>query len=740
MKFINQKNIFVIFLVVILSMTTFLNFPKTAHSATVLKTNELLIKLKDYSKIYNIKSNDLPIEEFQKIILERSEIEWAEPNYSFKTAYIPNDPLYFEQWYLDKIQVPQAWDLTRGGSADVIVAVLDTGVDIDHPDLKNNVWFNKDEIKGDGIDNDHNGYIDDINGWDFINNVPNPKPKFDEAFDSNGIHHGTLIAGIIAGTGDNSAGTAGIAFKSKIMSLRVLNSEGSGTVEHVIQAVKYAVDNGVKVINLSFVGTNKSYFLSEALKNAWQRGVIIVAAGGNETTGEPVNLNNTPNYPVCLDEDDENFIIGVAAVDSADKKASFSNYGSKCIDISAPGTRIYGPLVYNLNYDNFKEYYGGYWSGTSIAAPVVSGLAALVWSINPLLTQKQVQDFIISQADNIDSLNPGLVGQLGSGRVNAYKTIERTFNQAGELPQSYYIITGAGPGGGPHVRIFDLYGQPKSGFFAYAKTFTGGVNVASGDVDGDGRDEIITGAGPGGGPHVRIFDLYGQPKSGFFAYAKTFTGGVNVASGDVDGDGRDEIITSGATSNTQIKIFDFSGNLKNEFFAYQSSFKGGVNIAAGDIDADGQDEIITGAGPGGGPHVRVLNGQGAMELNFFAFNKTFLGGVNVASGDVDGDGRDEILASVASGASPYVRVFSSEFLQLRLQFLAYSREFYQGVNLVTADFDGDQKAEIITSPKKGMEPQINVFSFSSKQLSQFYAYGKQFKGGTSIAVLKTRGY
>ncbi|MDD5626134.1 MAG: S8 family serine peptidase [Patescibacteria group bacterium] len=721
-------------------MTTFLNFPKIAHSSVAPETEELLIKLKDYSKIYKVKSTDLSVEELQKIILERPEIEWAEPNYSFQIAYIPNDPLYHEQWYLDKIQTPQAWDLTQGGSADVTVAVLDTGVDIDHPDLKNNIWLNKDETKGDGVDNDHNGYIDDINGWDFINNIPNPKPKFDEVFDVNGIHHGTLIAGIIAGIGDNLEGTSGIAFKSKIMPLRVLNSEGSGTVEHVIQAVKYAVDNGAKVINLSFVGTNKSYFLAEALKNAWQRGVIIVAAGGNETTGEPVNLNNTPNYPVCLDEDDENFIIGVAAVDSADKKASFSNYGSKCIDISAPGTRIYGPLVYNSNYENFKEYYGGYWSGTSIAAPVVSGLAALVWSVNPLLTQKQVQNFIISQADSIDSLNPNFAGQLGSGRVNAYKTIEHTYNQAGILPQSYYIVTGAGPGGGPHVRVFDLYGQSKGGFFAYAKQFTGGVNVAVGDVDGDGKDEIVTGAGPGGGPHVRVFDLYGQSKTGFFAYQSGFKGGVNVAVGDVDGDGKDEIVTSGATSNNQIRIFSFTGDLRAEFFAYQSGFKGGVNVAVGDVDGDGKDEIVTGAGPGGGPHVRVFNNRGVEQFNFFAFNKTFLGGVNVAVGDVDGDGKDEILASVASGASPYVRVFSSEFLQLRLQFLAYSREFYGGINLVTADFDGDQKAEIITGPRKGMEPQVNVFSFSSKQLSQFYAYTKQFKGGVSMAVLRTKGY
>jgi len=542
-----------------------------------------------------------------------------------------------------------------------------------------------DELKGDGIDNDNNGYIDDFNGWDFVQNVPNPKPKFDKEYTEGGIHHGTLVSGIAAAIGNNLEGVVGVAWKSKIMPLRVLNSEGTGSIEDVIQAVNYAVDNGVKIINLSFVGTNKSYFLAEALKEAWRKGVLIVAAAGNETTGESVNLNENPNYPICLDEDEENFIIGVAAVDNTDHKALFSDYGSNCVDISAPGMRIYGPLVYNPNYD-FKEYYGGYWSGTSISAPIVSGLAALVWSINPLFSHKQVQDFILNQTDEIDSINPDFVGELGRGRVNVYKAVEKAYNQLGGVPQNYYIITGAGPGGGPHVRVFDSVGLPKGGFFAYNEDFRGGVNVAGGDVDGDGLDEIITGPGKG--------------------------------------------------VESEIKVFDLSGNLKNSFVVYPPKFLGGANVAVGDVDGDGQDEIITGAGPGGGPHVRVFDGQGNFKFHFFAFNKNFLGGVNVAVGDTDADNRDEIIVGVASGASSYIRVFNAEFLLLRLQFLAYSKDFYHGTNIAVADFDGDQQVEIISASGPTTEPRVEIFDSLGNHLSQFYAYVRHFHGGVNVATMQ----
>ncbi len=688
---LNQKNILIISILVItlfLSAVCFLFFSQeieTKKTTENFVTGELLIKLKNHSKIYKLKDPGFNLQDWQTIVLEIPEVEWAEPNYLLQASYLPSDPYYHEQWYLDKVKAPQAWDLTKGGSEDIIIAVLDTGVDIDHPDLKDNIWVNLDELKGDGIDNDNNGYIDDFNGWDFVQNVPNPKPKFDKEYTEGGIHHGTLVSGIAAAIGNNLEGVVGVAWKSKIMPLRVLNSEGTGSIEDVIQAVNYAVDNGVKIINLSFVGTNKSYFLAEALKEAWRKGVLIVAAAGNETTGESVNLNENPNYPICLDEDEENFIIGVAAVDNTDHKALFSDYGSNCVDISAPGMRIYGPLVYNPNYD-FKEYYGGYWSGTSISAPIVSGLAALVWSINPLFSHKQVQDFILNQTDEIDSINPDFVGELGRGRVNVYKAVEKAYNQLGGVPQNYYIITGAGPGGGPHVRVFDSVGLPKGGFFAYNEDFRGGVNVAGGDVDGDGLDEIITGPGKG--------------------------------------------------VESEIKVFDLSGNLKNSFVVYPPKFLGGANVAVGDVDGDGQDEIITGAGPGGGPHVRVFDGQGNFKFHFFAFNKNFLGGVNVAVGDTDADNRDEIIVGVASGASSYIRVFNAEFLLLRLQFLAYSKDFYHGTNIAVADFDGDQQVEIISASGPTTEPRVEIFDSLGNHLSQFYAYVRHFHGGVNVATMQ----
>ena len=214
------------------------------------------------------------------------------------------------------------------------------------------------------------------------------------------------------------------------------------------------------------------------------------------------------------------------------------------------------------------------------------------------------------------------------------------------------LITGAGPGGGPHVRILKVtrtfsFGTegvqviPFSDFFAYAPAFRGGVTVAVGDVNGDGVTELITGAGPGGGPHVRVFRVFPsgavRELTGFFAYDPAFRGGVFVAAGDVDGDGRAEIITGpGPSGGPHVRVFRVSGtgtvSELTGFFPYDPAFTGGVAVGAGDVDGDGKVELLTGAGPGGGPHVRVfrLTGAAVAELfGFFPYAPTFRGGVFV---------------------------------------------------------------------------------------------------------------
>ncbi len=730
-------------IIILISLFILLILPPRTKAIEKSKgADSLLIKLKASEKIYKVeKISGYNISDWQEQVLKIPTIEWAEPNYRLESSFLPADPLYDKQWYLDKIKAPQAWDFTKGGNKDIKIAVLDTGVDIDHPDLKDNIWVNKDEIKGDGKDNDKNGYVDDINGWDFVNDGPDPNPKFNEEYTESGIHHGTLIAGVAAAQGNNGEGVTGLAWKNTIMPLRVLDSQGGGNVEEVINAINYAVDNGAKVINLSFVGTDKSYFLKQTLKKAWQEGVTIVAAAGNERGTDPIDLDEKSNYPICLDEDDDNFIIGVAALDSSDKKASFSDYGTKCVDVSAPGSHIYGALAQNSDIEEFQDYYGGYWSGTSIAAPLVSGLAGLLYSINPLFENEQIYDFIINKADSVEVMNPDFQGELGSGRINAYASLDHAHSQMKVLSGGDYIVVGAGPSGGPHVRIFDSAGLSVNGFFAYNKEFKGGVSVAAGDINGDGIDEIITGAKASGGPHVRAFSLNGTPKASFFAYDKEFKGGVSVAVGDINGDGIDEIITgAGPSGGPHVRAFNKSGVQQASFFAYGDNFKGGVNVAAGDINGDGIDEIITGAKAGGGPHVRAFNKNGDVEFQFFAFNKEYRGGVHVSSGDADGDGTSEVITSVGSGASSYVRVFDSVFLLLRLQFLAYGKGFYNGVNVTVEDFDDDGKVEIATVPSYGKSTQIKLFNSQGDQISEFYGFDREFMGGASITTMNSKGY
>ncbi len=202
---------------------------------------------------------------------------------------MPNDPFFSSQWYLSKIKADSAWDKTSD-SPDTVIAVIDSGVQINHPDLKDNIWHNEKEIVGDSKDNDGNGFIDDAFGWDFSNNVPDPSPKFNPGWNESGVSHGTMIAGIIAARGNNKIGVSGLTWRAKIMPLKALNDKGEGRISDVIRAIDYAVNNGADIINLSFVSFNYSEGLQEAIYRAHKAGVIIVAAATNKQSARVIIL------------------------------------------------------------------------------------------------------------------------------------------------------------------------------------------------------------------------------------------------------------------------------------------------------------------------------------------------------------------------------------------------------------------------------------------------------------------
>ncbi len=311
------------------------------------------------------------------------------------------------------------------------------------------------------------------------------------------------------------------------------------------------------------------------------------------------------------------------------------------------------------------------------------------------------------------------------------------------------LATAAGPGGGPHVRGFEPTGAPTpTGFLAYGAGFAGGVFVAVGDLSGGGPAQIVTGAGPGGGPHVRVFEPDNTDAGiGFFAYDPTFAGGVRVAVGDVDGDGRAEIITAaGPGGGPHVRVWTVTGTTPTpsaDVFAYPVAFAGGVFVAAGDLDGDGRAEIVTGAGEGGGPHVRVWRVTGATmtELfGFFAYDPAFTGGVRVAVGDVNGDGKADVITGAGPGGGPHVRVFdgaqllAGHVVELK-SFFAYDGSFTGGVYVAAGDVNGDGKADLVTGAGPGGGPHVRVFDgLTLAGIGSFFAYDLSFTGGVAVGV------
>ncbi len=365
------------------------------------------------------------------------QVLYAEPNYICHAYIKPNDPLFARLWGLENtgqdggqsgadINATAAWN-SGTGSAGVVVGIIDSGMDYRHEDLKANVFTNSSEdawsdplnpATGNKIDDDHNGYVDDWKGWNFVNNTNDP-------VDDNS--HGTHVAGTIGAAGNNGVGVTGVCWQIRLLPLKFLNANGDGNTYNAAKAITYAADLKVKILNNSWGGTDNATYLLEAVQYAADKGVLFVAAAGNDG----LNTDEYPNYPACYEVGN---IISVAASDQSDQRALWggednpsdecgftcnnvmaatpgSNYGPHSVDLAAPGKGIWSTVP------------GGYarFDGTSMASPHVAGAAALIWSKYPGLSSSQVRDRLFANVDQV----AGFTGVVATnGRLNLFKAMQ----------------------------------------------------------------------------------------------------------------------------------------------------------------------------------------------------------------------------------------------------------------------------------------------------------------------------
>ncbi|MFZ0034685.1 MAG: S8 family serine peptidase [Sedimentisphaerales bacterium] len=458
--------------------------PKNAKAPTMDRIYKLAVELEKGQSLEDV------VAEYNK----DPDVEYAELNYIVSIDSIePNDTYYLLQWALANtgqmypwdgrfreppgtvdcdIDASEAWDITTG-SSEVVVAVIDTGVDYNHRDLQENIWWNADEIAGNGIDDDNNGYVDDVHGYDFSNRDNDP-------IDDDG--HGTYCAGIIAARTDNSLDIAGVCWNAQIMAVKFLDADGHGFLDNAADSIIYATDNGADILSNSW-GVKPSQILEDAIEYAVSRGVIVVASAGNDN-------NSSPYYPAAY-----NSVISVAATDSNDDKASFSNYGS-WVDLAAPGVDILSLRASGTSMGMVYDAYTTIMSGTSMACPHVAGACALLLSVNSPLSSDGANAILKSTAD---TLNDPCI--CASGRLNVGRAIRAAVTSKGYVNldrPSYSCDTNIGilvsdldlaGSGSCYVSVTTSGGDSEAVILSDAGSgvgiFTGSIATGSGDPSED---------------------------------------------------------------------------------------------------------------------------------------------------------------------------------------------------------------------------------------------------------------
>ena len=357
------------------------------------------------------------IEDFIDQLYSTGYFEIVEPVYGYRASFTPNDPNFSSQWYLQKINAPQAWDITQG-SEDITIAIVDTGGNLAHPDLAGNLYVNPGEIPNNNIDDDNNGFVDDVQGWDFVGadtlNLDNPdfigdnNPNVTKGSE---LGHGTWVAGCASAKANNSIGIAGVGFKTKLMFTKQTADNQSltdGNIYIPYSGMLYAANLGIKIINCSWGGPGQSQIIQDFINHiTLDLGCLVVAAAGNGS-------NTLPDYIASYDN-----VLSVAATDENDKRATFSTYNNM-VDLAAPGVDIF-TTQYNQTYTPTNELV----NGTSFSTPITSGAAALVWAQNPSFTGLQVgeQLRVSSNKQALYTANPGLVNMLGFGRLDVFNAL-----------------------------------------------------------------------------------------------------------------------------------------------------------------------------------------------------------------------------------------------------------------------------------------------------------------------------
>jgi len=616
------------------------------------------------------------------------EVDYAEPNYLYYVTMEPNDPLYNGGnnpglWGLNAIHASQAWDLTSG--AGTIVAVIDTGLYLEHPDIKANVWRNSDEIANNGIDDDRNGRIDDINGWDFANSDNLP---------SDGHGHGTHVSGTIAATGNNGIGIIGVAHGAKIMPLKALGDNGGGSAFDIALAINYAADNRADVINMSLAGQGFSSTLEQAVARALVMDVVVIAAAGNNS------INSQYMYPANIPG-----LISVGSVanvaNALPRLSYFSNTGPD-IDLVAPGSNIL-----SLKND------GGYQtlSGTSMAAPHVAGLAALIRSKYPDFTPAQVRALLVDSSIDLTSDGglPGWDDIYGHGLINAEGALLANPEVANSAPYIYSPAINLPAGksiqiSGPvHIEGSALAPNLDHYEIAVAKKEAGALQF---DTVHIGQDPVIrnrlatwdTSAYSNGTYLVRLrvvdqagtqADTYqrvhldttlasGWPilVAGWLGHPAGSTEGKVAARTpaliDLDGDGDLEILTVQNNRNSHRDLFAWHHD-GTRYGSYSLASPEVTEIVTpltlADIDGDNQDDIIFGArqvSVGGRDSIFAYNLQGQPLPGFPAGwsgdrypNEATVTTLydRVVAADLNGDGKSELIVQKLdwnnSGATHY---------------------------------------------------------------------------------------